>query len=148
MPSQTAASDAQPQQRPVGPGGMIDWNLLVCSTPAFPRTEEPPMTITLQDIPRLIFECLRALDAAATNRSYYKGVEYPTGLRQYALHVNPHRHPDDTPKQGPYEEAMTNGLAACLENKGLQGHTFPPTAMARKATFSSPCQTARHCGSR
>ncbi len=83
------------------------------------------MTANIHDLPALLFECLRQMDREATNRSYYQGVEYPTGLREYALHVNPNRNPNRTPRNVPYEEAMTNRLAELIEQSGLSVETYP-----------------------
>lgn len=84
------------------------------------------MTLNVQNFHTILFDCLRQMDREATNKSFYEGVEYPTGLREYAMHVNPNRNPEYTPRGVLYEKAITNRLAALLEQYGLRVETYPP----------------------
>jgi len=78
-----------------------------------------------ENVSAALFRFLRLMDEEATSRSFYKGCEFHTGLREYVFHVNPNRDENKTIIGAGYENSWTERLRNLFTAHGVRADCFP-----------------------
>src|SRR5262249_15878506 len=66
--------------------------------------------MNIAEFPTALFGVLRKMDQEATNRTYYNGQLFPTGLRSYCKHLRPNNNPSVLKPRYENEPAWTTGI--------------------------------------